>query len=88
LEAFIFQNNRSGWVIQEHAGFALPSEGRVVKKPCERLSGHGSSLEERGERSLNRAAFDTLGRKRRAFEALCPSFSNGFRITQPDLFPL
>jgi hypothetical protein len=40
----------------------------------------------KGEESeaLNRAAFDSLGQKRRAFEPLCLSNSNGFLDTQPD----
>jgi hypothetical protein len=28
--------------------------------------------------ALNRAAFDSLGQKQRAFEALCLSYSKGF----------
>ncbi len=34
---------------------------------------------------MNRAAFDTLGQKRRAFEPLCLSNSNGFPSIQPEL---
>jgi hypothetical protein len=33
---------------------------------------------------LNRAGFASLGQKRRAFEPLCLSYSNGFLDTQPD----
>ena len=40
----------------------------------------------KGEESeaLNRAAFSSLGEKRRADEPLCLSYSNGFLSTQPD----
>jgi hypothetical protein len=40
----------------------------------------------KGEESeaLNRAGFASLGQKRRAFEPLCLSYSNGFLDTQPD----
>ena len=64
----------------------LQGEGRVVRKPCERLSGHGSSPIGEGSEALNRAAFASLGQKRRAFELLCLSPSNGFLSTQPDPF--
>jgi len=42
----------------------------------------------KGEESeaWNRAAFDSLGQKRRVFEPLSRSLSNGFLNTQPDLF--
>jgi len=60
------------------------SEGKVARKPCERLSGHGSSPLGEESEALNRAAFDSLGQKRRAFEALCLSYSNGFFTTQPE----
>jgi hypothetical protein len=68
-------------VFRKHAGFALPSEGKVVRKPCKRLSGHGSSPRGEESEALNRAAFDSLGQKRRAFEPLCLSYSNGFLNT-------
>jgi hypothetical protein len=35
--------------------------------------------------ALNRAAFDSLGQKQRAFESLCLSYSSGFRTTLPSL---
>jgi len=53
----------SGWVLRKHAGFALTSEGRVARKPCERLSGHGSSTEGRGERNLEPSRFFLAGGK-------------------------
>jgi hypothetical protein len=68
-------------MVQKHAGFVLSSEGRVVRKPCERLSGHGSSPLGEESEALNRAAFDSLGQKQRAFELLCLSYSNGFFTT-------
>jgi len=37
--------------------FAELSEGRVVRKPYGRLSGHGSSTKGRGERSLESSSF-------------------------------
>ena len=74
----------SGWVSRKHAGFVLPSEGKVVRKPCERLSGHGSSPIGEESEALNRAAFDSQGQKRRAFEPSCLSNSNGFLNTQPE----
>jgi hypothetical protein len=61
-------------------------EGKVVRKPCERLSGHGSSPLGEESEALNRAAFASLGQKRRAFEPLCLSHSNGFLTTRPDQF--
>jgi len=70
---------------RKHAGFALPREGKVARKPCERLSGQGSSPEGEESEALNRAAFDTLGQKRRAFKPLCLSYSNGFLSMQPSL---
>jgi len=73
-----------GWVFRKHAGFALPSEGKVARKPCERLSGHGSSPLGEESEALNRAAFDSPGQKRRAFELLCLSNSNGFLNTLPE----
>jgi hypothetical protein len=57
----------------------------MVRKPCERLSGHGSSPLGEESEALNRAAFDTLGQKRRAFEPFSLSLSNGFLSTQPNL---
>jgi len=66
--------------------FPIKGEGRMVRKPCERLSGHGSSPLGEESEALNRAAFDTLGQKRRAFELFRLSFSNGFLNTQPDHF--
>jgi hypothetical protein len=63
----------------------LQGEGGVVRKPCERLSGHGSSPLGEESEALNRAAFGSLGQKRRAFEPLCLSHSNGFLSTHPDL---
>jgi hypothetical protein len=64
----------------------LQSEGGVMRKPCERLSGHGSSPIGEESEALNRAAFDSQGQKRRAFELFRLSFSNGFLNTQPDPF--
>ena len=64
--------------------FPVKSEGRMVRKPCERLSGHGSSPLGEESEALNRAAFDSLGQKQRAFEVLCLSYSNGFLDTQPE----
>jgi len=58
----------------------------VARKPCERLSGHGSSPSGEESEALNRAAFDSLGQKRRAFEPLCLSYSNGFFATLPEHF--
>jgi hypothetical protein len=55
----------------------------MVRKPCERLSGQGSSPIGEESEALNRAAFDSLGQKRRADEPLCLSHSNGFLSTQP-----
>jgi hypothetical protein len=72
----------SGRSLQKHAGFALPGEGRVVRKPCERLSGHDSSPPGEESEASNRAAFASLGQKRRAEEPLCLSCSNGF-LKQP-----
>jgi hypothetical protein len=63
-------------------------EGKMARKPCERLSGHGSSPLGEESEALNRATFDSLGQKWRAFEPLCLSHSNGFLNTQPDLFGL
>jgi hypothetical protein len=73
----------------------LDGSGRAVRKPCERLSGHGIQKgdcpsQERGQspfcmsEALNRAAFGSLGQKRRADEPLCRSHSNGFLNTQPE----
>jgi hypothetical protein len=70
--------------LENTQAFALLSEGKVVRKPCERLSGHGSSPLGEESEALNRAAFDSQGQKRRAFESLCLSNSNGFLDTQPE----
>lgn len=58
--------------------------GRVERKPCGRLSGHGSSTSGEESEAWNRAAFDSLGQKQRAFEPLCLSLPYGFLDTQPD----
>jgi hypothetical protein len=72
---------------RKHAGFTLnrEGEGKVARKPYERLSGHGSSPIGEESEALSRDAFDSLGQKRRAFEPLCLSYSNGFLIIQPSL---
>jgi len=64
----------------KHAGltFKRRGEGKVARKPCERLSGHGSSPLGEESEALNRAAFASLGQKQRAFEPFCLSSSNGF----------
>jgi hypothetical protein len=83
-------------MLRKHAGFALLSEGRMVRRPCERLRGHGiqkgdSPSQEKGlspfcmSEALNRAAFASLGQKRRADEPFRLSYSNGFRTIQPSL---
>jgi len=61
-----------------------PGSGRVVRKPCGRLSGHGSSTSGEESEAWNRAAFDSLGQKRRACEPLCLSLPYGFLDTQAD----
>jgi hypothetical protein len=70
-------------MVRKHTGFVFASEGRAVRKPCERLSGHGSSPIGEESEALNRAAFDSLGQKQRAFELLCLSYSHGFLTILP-----
>jgi hypothetical protein len=65
-------------MLRKHAGFALPSEGRVVRKPCERLSGHGSSTEGRGERSLKPSSFCLAGAKAACFRTILPELFKRF----------
>jgi len=59
-------------VLRKHEGFALAGEGEVVRKPCERLSGHGSSTEGRGERSLEPRRFCLAGAKASCFRTTPP----------------
>jgi len=60
---------QAGWFEDTNV---LAGEGRVVRKPCERLSGQGSSLEERGERSLEPSSFCHAGAKAACFRTTLP----------------
>jgi len=63
------------WVLRKHAGFILAGEGRVARRPCGGLSGHGSLTAGRGERSPEPSSFCLAGAK-----AAC------LRTTLPELF--
>jgi hypothetical protein len=65
-------------MLRKHAALAPLGEGRVVRKPCGRLSEHGTSLEERGERSLEPSSFWLAGAKTACFRATLPEPSNVF----------
>jgi len=56
----------------------LSGEGRVVRKPCERLSGHGSSTEGRGERSLEPSRFFLAGEKAACLRTTLPELLVAF----------
>jgi hypothetical protein len=66
--------------------FAALGQGRVVRKPCGRLSGHGSSLEERGERSLEPSSFCLAGAKAACLRTILPEPFKRFSPT-PSLIP-
>jgi len=51
--------------------FSLQGEGRMARKSYVGLSGHGSSTLGEESEARNRAAFGSLGQKRRAFEPFC-----------------
>jgi len=72
-------------MLRKHAGFGSLGEGRVVREPCERLSGHGSLTEGKGERSLEPRRFWLAGTRAACFRTILPEPSNGFLSTQPDL---
>ncbi len=69
---------RSGQAVRKHAGFPSPGEGRVVRRSCERLSGHGSSTEGRGERSLEPSRFWLAGAKAAYLRANLPELFKRF----------
>jgi hypothetical protein len=68
-------------VLRKHAGLDLAGEGEVVRKPCERLSGHGSSTESRGERSLEPRRFCLAGAKASCFRTTPPEPLKRFSST-------
>ncbi len=58
--------------------FYYPSEGRMVRRSCEGLSGHGSSTEGRGERSLEPSRFWLAGAKAAYLRANLPELFKRF----------
>jgi len=68
-------------VFRKHAAFILPGEGEVARKPCERLSGHGSSTEGRRERGLEPRRFCLAGAKASCFRATPPEPFKRFSST-------
>jgi len=59
-------------MLRKHAGFGSLGEGRVVREPCERLSGHGSLTEGKGERSLEPSRLCLAGAKPACFRSIQP----------------